>query len=75
MIIPISFKIPDNVQMDPIDDWLRVNNLFSEFSWDWHRHIITFENEDAAMLFSLTFGIPRYITLVEQKLRNEESHN
>jgi hypothetical protein len=73
MIIPVSFKIPDNVPMELINDWLRNNSLYNEFSWDWHRHIITFENEDAAMLFSLTFGIPRYKTLVEQKIQKEEN--
>ena len=75
MIVPISFKIPDSVPMDPVHTWLRDNDLFHEFTWDWHKHILSFDNEETAIAFSLTFGIQRYRTLVEQKLANEESNN
>ena len=73
MIIPITFKIPRNTV--GVENWLINCDMFNRVSYDWETSLISFDNEEDAVAFSLAFNIIRFETHVERMLKVEESHN
>jgi hypothetical protein len=70
MNIPPSFKV-DKLDREEMGRWLLHNNLFNHVSYVWIEKILTFEREEDAVAFSLTFGIQRFETKIEEMIRNE----
>lgn len=66
-----SFRV-GRKDRNKISYWLRNNNLYRYTTYDWISSILTFEREEDAIAFSITFGIIRYETVIEKMLRNEE---
>lgn len=70
MNIPIPFKIPGK-EIHRVGRWITEMNLFGSVSYDWIKKVITFEHEEDAIAFMLTFGIQRHETIVDRMIKNE----
>lgn len=78
MNIPVSFKL-QRQQLDDITNWVLANDMTSRITYDWVSNVLTFEDEDDVVAFTLAFGIERHKTRVDQlldlerlpKLRNQ----
>jgi len=75
MNLPVSYKLPRIVNLGCFEEWLTENDLVDSISYEWITNILSFENEEDAIAFSLKFGIPRHETTVEKMLNNEKSNN
>ena len=74
MKIPVTFKV-DTINRSDLLLWLCTSESAQHTVYDSVRKLLTFEHENDAIVFSLTFGLQRYETLIEQKLKYEENHD
>jgi hypothetical protein len=74
MNIPKSYKISVENKGKALR-WIEESGLIGEISYDWIKGVVTFHNDKDTLAFSLANRCERYITDVEEKIRNEESHN
>lgn len=74
MSIPKSYKISRENRNEALS-WIQDAGLIDRISYDWVKNVVTFQDDDDALAFSLATNCQRYATLVEEKLRNEESYD
>jgi len=74
-MIYTSYRLTDNISRVTLLEWIKNNGIQENVVYNWVSRVITFENEEDAIAFSLTFGIEREITTLERMIRNEESSN
>ena len=71
MNIPVNFyvrAITYNKLSENLGDWLIKRNLVDTVTYNWDTGILSFINENDAIAFSLTFGIPPHQTTLDKKL-------
>lgn len=66
--LPITFKVPRNTS--GVEDWLIRCDMFTRVAYDWETSLISFEDRNDALAFSLAFNIERFETKVERMLKN-----
>lgn len=76
MNLPVSYRLPVRIHTQGVlNEWLHRTGVFPRCTYDWNYNILTFEDEQDAMAFQITFGIDRYETTVERMIKNADCQN
>lgn len=70
MKLPVTVKLTTTPSTSVVGDWLRSRDILTKVSYDWHKKTLSFEDEEDAIAFCLTFGADRIETTVERMIKN-----
>lgn len=68
MNIPITFKVSRDT--GGIENWIINSDMIGRVSYDWETSLISFEDNEDAVAFSLAFKAHRFETLIERMIKD-----